>query len=111
MELFNPSLCNAFSVESFCYTSFPRAARLRFALGYFVYPFRGNEPDNHGLDAMCNPGAWDAEAVALERQISDLVNSAYGLMPEEVKLMWDTAPPRMPGGDRDYVIYSCAGIL
>jgi hypothetical protein len=37
-----------------------------------------------------------AEVVALERQISDLVNSAYGLTPEEVALMWRTAPPRMP---------------
>jgi hypothetical protein len=36
------------------------------------------------------------EALALERRLSDLVNAAYGLTPEEVKLMWDTAPPRMP---------------
>ncbi len=36
------------------------------------------------------------EALALERKLSDLVNAAYGLTPEEVKLMWDTAPPRMP---------------
>ena len=37
-----------------------------------------------------------AEARSLENQLSDLVNAAYGLTPEEVKLMWDTAPPRMP---------------
>ena len=37
-----------------------------------------------------------AEALALERQISDLVNAAYGLTPDEVALMWQTAPPRMP---------------
>jgi len=37
-----------------------------------------------------------AEALALERQLSDLVNAAYGLTPEEVALMWATAPPRMP---------------
>lgn len=37
-----------------------------------------------------------AEALALERRINDLVNEAYGLTPEEVRLMWDTAPPRMP---------------
>jgi len=37
-----------------------------------------------------------SEALALERKLSDLVNAAYGLTPEEVKLMWDTAPPRMP---------------
>jgi hypothetical protein len=36
------------------------------------------------------------EADALERRVSDLVNAAYGLTPDEVKLMWDTAPPRMP---------------
>jgi len=36
------------------------------------------------------------EIVALERKLSDLVNAAYGLTPEEVALMWRTAPPRMP---------------
>ena len=28
--------------------------------------------------------------------LSDLVNEAYGLTPDEVRLMWATAPPRMP---------------
>jgi hypothetical protein len=37
-----------------------------------------------------------AEALALERRLSDLVNEAFGLTPEEVALMWETAPPRMP---------------
>ncbi len=37
-----------------------------------------------------------AEAQRLERRVSDLVNQAYGLTPEEVPLMWATAPPRMP---------------
>jgi hypothetical protein len=37
-----------------------------------------------------------AEALALERQLSDLVNAAYGLTPEGLALMWATAPPRMP---------------
>jgi hypothetical protein len=37
-----------------------------------------------------------AEALLLESQISDLVNEAYGLTPDEVDLLWDTAPPRMP---------------
>jgi hypothetical protein len=36
------------------------------------------------------------EALDLERQISDLVNEAYGLTPDEVELMWETAPPRIP---------------
>jgi hypothetical protein len=40
--------------------------------------------------------ALAAEAPALERQLSDLVNEAYGLTPDEVKVMSDTAPPRMP---------------
>jgi len=33
---------------------------------------------------------------ALEQEISQLVNSAYGLTSAEVALMWNTAPPRMP---------------
>ena len=37
-----------------------------------------------------------AEALGLENEVSDLVNEAYGLTPEEVALMWETAPPRMP---------------
>jgi hypothetical protein len=39
-----------------------------------------------------------ADALALERRLSELVNAAYGLTPDEIKLMWDTAPPRMPFG-------------
>jgi hypothetical protein len=38
-----------------------------------------------------------AEVRGLEQQVSDLVNAAYGLTPEEVDLMWRTAPPRMLG--------------
>ena len=37
-----------------------------------------------------------AEALKLEYRLHDLVNGAYGLTKEEVCLMWDTAPPRMP---------------
>jgi hypothetical protein len=37
-----------------------------------------------------------AQSLALERRLSDLVNAAYGLTPEEIDLMWRTAPPRMP---------------
>jgi hypothetical protein len=37
-----------------------------------------------------------AEMLTLERKLSDLVNEAYGLTPEEIALMWKTAPPRMP---------------
>ena len=37
-----------------------------------------------------------AEAAKLEGRLSDLVNEAYGLTPEETNLLWSTAPPRMP---------------
>ena len=37
------------------------------------------------------------EARTLEARVSDLVNAAYGLTPDEIALMWQTAPPRMPG--------------
>jgi len=36
------------------------------------------------------------EADGLERRVSDIVNEAFGLTPADVKLMWETAPPRMP---------------
>jgi hypothetical protein len=36
------------------------------------------------------------EANTLENRVSDLVNAAYGLTPDEIDLMWKTAPPRMP---------------
>jgi hypothetical protein len=35
-------------------------------------------------------------ALANERTLSDIVNRAYGLTPEDIALMWRTAPPRMP---------------
>ena len=38
----------------------------------------------------------NSKIFAIERKLSDLVNEAYGLTPEEVQLMWETAPPRMP---------------
>jgi hypothetical protein len=37
-----------------------------------------------------------AEAQQLKNRLHDLVNQAYGLTTEEVRLIWDTAPPRMP---------------
>ncbi len=37
-----------------------------------------------------------AEATKLEIRLSDLVNEAYGLTDEEIRLLWSTAPPRMP---------------
>jgi len=41
-------------------------------------------------------GTIRSQVVRLESQLSDLVNAAYGLTPDEVALMWRTAPPRMP---------------
>jgi hypothetical protein len=32
----------------------------------------------------------------LEREVAALVNEAYGLSPDEIELLWRTAPPRMP---------------
>lgn len=40
--------------------------------------------------------ATRAAALGDERALSDIVNRAYGLTPDEVALMWRTAPPRMP---------------
>ena len=37
-----------------------------------------------------------AEASRLENELSRLVNQAYGLTQEDERLMWATAPPRMP---------------
>jgi hypothetical protein len=38
-----------------------------------------------------------AEGRQVERRVAELVNAAYGLTAEEVALLWQTAPPRMPG--------------
>jgi hypothetical protein len=37
-----------------------------------------------------------AEDLTLEHTPSDRVNQAYALTAEEIALMWQTAPPRMP---------------
>jgi len=47
-------------------------------------------------DTLVPARAAAAEILGLERKLSDLVNAAYGLTPDEVALMWRTAPPRMP---------------
>ncbi|MGI9061713.1 MAG: Eco57I restriction-modification methylase domain-containing protein [Ktedonobacteraceae bacterium] len=36
------------------------------------------------------------EALALEHKLNDLINVAYNLTAEEIALLWETAPPRMP---------------
>jgi hypothetical protein len=51
----------------------------------------------NGYEEMTGPVRQArSEAAGLERRLSDLVNEAYGLTPEDVVLMWKTAPPRMP---------------
>jgi hypothetical protein len=37
-----------------------------------------------------------AEMQRLEQRLAGLISAAYGLTPEEVDLLWRTAPPRMP---------------
>jgi hypothetical protein len=37
-----------------------------------------------------------AEALTLERTLSDLVNQPYALTPAEIALIRQTTPPRMP---------------
>jgi hypothetical protein len=60
------------------------------------------------LAVLNSPAAWwycwrkaqhgKDGARRLERQVADAVNAAYGLTREEVTLLWQTAPPRMPLG-------------
>ena len=40
------------------------------------------------------------KAATTHRGMSDLVNDAYGLPSDDVRVMWETAPPRMPVGPR-----------
>lgn len=51
----------------------------------------------------------EERASALERQISEAVNAAYGLTLQEVDLLWRTAPPRMPEPARPPAIIQDAG--
>jgi len=37
-----------------------------------------------------------AKVRTLERELSDLINQAYGLSDDEINLLWRTAPPRTP---------------
>ncbi|HEX2204005.1 MAG TPA: hypothetical protein VHG91_11930 [Longimicrobium sp.] len=53
---------------------------------------------NAHADAAPRLLALDARAAGLERRLGQLVHRAYGLTPEEVELVWQTAPPRMPAG-------------
>lgn len=51
--------------------------------------------DEHGRSVV-PLRASARESLELERRVSDLVNAAYELTPDDVALMWATAPPRMP---------------
>ena len=39
----------------------------------------------------------EQEQAGLEAEIADLVETAFGLTPADVALIWSSAPPRMPG--------------
>ena len=66
-------------------------------MGYTLSPHPGLKAlRDEDTQTLTPARALAAEALTLERQLSDLVNTAYGLTPAEVQLMWDTAPPRMP---------------
>ncbi len=54
---------------------------------------------NGRASLTCRRPASSAAIVERSAATSTLdiaLNAAYGLTPEEVRLMWDTAPPRMP---------------
>ena len=52
-------------------------------------------PKPGGRLAYVVTNLFKTEGDALESRIHDLVN-VYGLTAEEVQLLWDTVPPRMP---------------
>ena len=75
----------------------------------FISAVRHALPKSHKLSSndMTRLAAEYAEAIVplqtsraavfrMENALSNLVNGAYGLTPDEVQLMWRTAPPRMP---------------
>ena len=57
---------------------------------------RDRSPEAGIRDTLIPAGTAAADILSLERKLSDLVNAAYGITPDEVALMWRTAPPRMP---------------
>ncbi|MBD2294914.1 hypothetical protein H6G06_15850 [Anabaena sphaerica FACHB-251] len=60
--------------------------------------YKGFKPRtfNYRRDYVPEIQSLKNEALKLEQRLSDLVNQAYQLTPEEIDLMWRTAPPRMP---------------
>ena len=70
--------------------------RLRMRHGPFaIGPAERDAWLSHMYDAVTSLGLPED----LEKPLLDyLVNAAYGLTPDEVELMWATAPPRMPVG-------------
>src|SRR5208282_873618 len=67
-------------------------------------PAVANSSDASATDTVHGSSSWlvatgrDTSCVAarLERELSAVVNAAYGLTAEEEALIWRTAPPRMP---------------
>jgi len=43
------------------------------------------------------------ERVRLEAEVARLVEEAYGLTEAEVRLLWETAPPRMPASPPEWL--------
>lgn len=73
----------------------PTALEGPFALAYVVRPTSTKAPWPMRRAGVVTQQELN-DALALERTLSDLINQAYHLTPDEVKLLWATAPPRMP---------------
>jgi hypothetical protein len=71
-----------------------------------VKRFRGkkNSLSTAALKSLCGEHtrtieparARAAGEILLERSLSDLVNAAYGLPPDEIAILWQTAPHHRP---------------
>lgn len=87
-ELAQPHLLNADSFVAAVRKALPKSRKLSAAMIA--------ELKREHADTIAPARQAASEALALERKLSDLVNAAYGLTPEDIALMWQTAPPRMP---------------
>jgi hypothetical protein len=59
-------------------------------------PFAAIVESQSRLDGGVTLTGISSELLAHERALAAMVERAYGLTPEEIALMWRTAPPRMP---------------
>ncbi len=51
-------------------------------------------PSNRGRELVLRRAARLVETTGAQQDLRRIINEAYGLMPDEVKLLWETAPPR-----------------